>query len=328
MEKIITTYHKEIMKKKRNVPIVTVTYQLDKWTMLLQAHSIEKFVTNPTTHYVVLSDRDLTPASILEWHCILQPIYKKHRLVLLHKYNAVDMFPEIRVHGQYMQGWDLQQFIKLKIHQLITDEYYLTLDSKNIFVLPTNLVKTFWGIEGTSTIIYQDTKDPDIYHHPSMRYWLPFMRLLEKRFLLTNNRPKSLWFAGTPFCLETATVQRMFDYDIEALFAECMQIIDDIGDDESRFIDKPMISEYVLYSYFTKKERIETQWAFGLQEGNDPISVYEDIVAKEEIPTFTLFRHESSDIDTKINLINFFLRAGLESSYVTPAVMLNRNLGE
>ena len=70
--------------------IVTVTYTRDKWCMVLQAHSLEKFIHKPCIHYVVIED-DSDP---VEWDDLLKNIYKKHKLVLITKDSHPQVYPQ------------------------------------------------------------------------------------------------------------------------------------------------------------------------------------------------------------------------------------------
>jgi hypothetical protein len=305
----------EKIKESPSVSFVTVTFTGDKWPMLLQAHSIEKFVKEPTTHYVIIEDQSGVKTRILEWLCLLQPIYKKHRLVLLDQSSAPELFLEWD--KGIVGGWIQQQYIKLKMHELINTDYYLTLDSKNFFIRPTSLSE-FYGKEGCDTIMPVD----DVPQHPSLYYWVPWMELIEKH--TKKSRPSEFWFAGTPFSLKTEIVKDFFnDYDIDSMFTEAMDTTHYNSD-----IDKHVrISEYILYAYFTDAVRdVDIQWCCGYGSGmsEELESLFNDRMNNKTKPVFTLHRDRLAAVQHRKEVIDYLVFCGLEPSYVIPAVMLDR----
>ena len=104
--------------------LVTVTCKRDLNQMILQSHSIDKFVTEKCEHHVFIEDNEL-PLS--KWEEILKPFYSKHRLIL-HKTDI----------NLNCAGWFKQQIIKIEAVKVVNDDY-LILDSKNFFVKPTDL---------------------------------------------------------------------------------------------------------------------------------------------------------------------------------------------
>ena len=288
------------------IPIVTVTYTPDKWCMMLQAHSIEKFVSEPTTHYVFIED-DRT--SMLEWECLLKPIYKRHKLVLLNKESAPDMYLKApyKVGKQLMfSGWTRQQYVKLHVSKMIREEYYLILDSKNIFFKSINLKDTFYGKEGSGSVLNLDVPDDQL--HESLPYWLNWMKLIEFKYRIP--RPKKTWFTGTPFVFKTDIAKHIVNtYDIEELFTEAWG---DGGD------NRVHISEFMLYSYFTNSERINWRCSGGYLGGGLEWLKGDSTVYS----VFTMFRLELDNGNNRDIIKQFFLDAGLDEKYVVPAVYL------
>jgi hypothetical protein len=295
-----------------SVSIVTVTYTGDKWPMLLQAHSIEKFVKEPTTHYVIIEDQSGNTTSTLEWLCLLQPIYKKHRLVLLDKESAPELFLEWD--KGTVGGWDQQQYIKLKIHELVDTQYYLTLDSKNFFMRPTSLIQ-FYGHEGCDTIMSLS----DVPQHPSLPYWFEWMNTVEE--ITGKPRPENFWFAGTPFNLKTDIVKEIFNYNVEQLF---LQAINNNHDN----VDKRVaISEYILYAYFSfpdKKANLCWSTGYGPEIRKETIDLLNGSIHCVSRPVFTLHRNRLQDIQHRNDIIQHLIACGLDSSYVIPAIILDR----
>lgn len=104
--------------------LLTVTCFHDKLPMLLQAESIQKFVS-PCTHWVVINDN---VHSIDEWYCLLKPYYQNHTLKVIPA-------PFINEYVSNSAGWVSQQVYKLYAYKLIKEDY-LVLDSKNFFIKP------------------------------------------------------------------------------------------------------------------------------------------------------------------------------------------------
>lgn len=302
----------EKINKNPGVSLVTVTYTGDKWPMLLQAHSIETFVKEPTTHYVIIEDQNGAKTSTLEWLCLLQPIYKKHRLVLLDKDSAPELFLEWD--KGTVGGWDQQQYIKLNIHKLINTPYYLTLDSKNFFMRHTSLMQ-FYGHEGCDTVMSLS----DSPQHPSLPYWFEWMNIVEE--FTGKSRPENFWFAGTPFNLKTSIVKEIFNYNVEQIFLQAI-------DTNHNAPDKQVgISEYILYAYFSFPDKnANLRWAtgYGPEIRKETATLLNGSMHSVIRPVFTLHRDRIQDIQYRNDIIRHLIACGLDSSYVIPAVMLDR----
>jgi hypothetical protein len=190
--------------------------------MLLQAHSIEKFVVAPIVHHVYVHD-DRIPLYL--WEKALSPIYKKHKLVLSHnKFKIYDG-------DDKAYGWNEQQYIKLMLASEMQEEYILSLDSKNVFCDYVDIEKIFFGYEGSL--------GTDIDVHTSnlewVKYWSPWIELIENH---TGLKSPTQRFPQTPFVLNKASLRKMNECsDIKSLFQEaCNKGI------------RP--SEYILYNFF------------------------------------------------------------------------------
>lgn len=153
--------------------LLTVTCTRDLKQMILQAHSIDVFVTTRCTHWVFIED---TETSREEWIDLLSPFYTRHTLKLVYNYLTDFDHP----------GWYRQQILKLYAVKLIQDDY-LILDSKNFFIkssnldwdlvessgLVTNIKYSIKGLFGDFQIFLKDYLDKDIgdYHYEA---WSPF----------------------------------------------------------------------------------------------------------------------------------------------------------
>lgn len=130
--------------------------------------------------------------------------------------------------------------MKLRISRKIKSDYYVTLDSKNIFANPIEIKKSCYGFEGNETLLSFDLDGED----PRTSYWAPWVKILEKKydFLI---RPKHVWFAGTPFIFKTSIAK-----DIQ----EKIDLITDFKINQTTIpsLKNFFPSEYILYAYFSK----------------------------------------------------------------------------
>lgn len=111
--------------------LVTIACERDIQDLLLQAHSIDKFIEKPCRHWITVEDESLTPE---EWHSLLSPYYTRHKLNL-----AFSKRPDLEFDAPFTLGWRRQQMLKLATAAKSLDDTVLVLDSKNIFVRPTDL---------------------------------------------------------------------------------------------------------------------------------------------------------------------------------------------
>ncbi len=220
--------------------INTVTYSRDIYLMLLQAHSIEKFIDVPITHHVYVQD-DRIPIPI--WEKALSPIYKKHTLVLSHNKFKIHE-PQQRPHG-----WNEQQYIKLMLASEMQHEYILSLDSKNIFFKPVDIEKTFYGHEGGL--------GNDIDVHTSnlewVKYWSIWIKMVEDRTGIKSPKQR---FPCTPFVFKNSSLKKMNkNLDVRHLF-------------QSVFNTEIRPSEYILYNFF------KDQKSFSLEKNLEDFGIY------------------------------------------------------
>lgn len=279
------------------IPIVTVTYTPDKWQVLLQAHSLEKFVIEPTTHYVIIED-DQTP--FLEWRCLLEPIYKRNKLVLLNQENYKEIFPKSP--KDKIMGYYRQQFLKFTSCLLTDSEYVISLDSKNVFFKPIDLVKVFHGKEGGATVM---TENIEFFKKP-LAFYESWLTLLDT--FLNKKRP-SLYFPITPFVFNTKVVKNILNsFSLENLFLEAIKI-------------NANISEYLLYSYFHDTEFVNRKWG----SGNNSLHFENNKIKQmtyDSSETFTMYRLSLEEENNREMTSKFLLDIGLEEKYVIPGVYL------
>lgn len=121
--------------------LLTVTCDRDFEEMLLQAKSIEKFVS-PCNHYVFVNNTNFNKEF---WTESLKPFYKNHELKIFFTDEYFDF-------SQY-QGWVTQQIWKCFAHDWIKDNY-IVLDSKNFFIKPVNLEN--WKFDGSGYVLSEN----------------------------------------------------------------------------------------------------------------------------------------------------------------------------
>ena len=204
--------------------IVTVTYSREFEQQLIQSRSINQFILEPLTHYVIIEDRK----AVEVWTSALEPIYTRHKLVIIADH------PEF-LRGYKMplnrwkneQGWIRQQCLKLWIHRRISSERYLVLDSKNWIARETD--PDVWPMyDGCGVIL--DFK-PSTEDYSLDCFWQWAVHCSE---WLGMPIPKTTFSPITPFILRTDRVAEI-----------CQRVnIDDLF----RF---PFPSEFILYAFFS-----------------------------------------------------------------------------
>jgi hypothetical protein len=111
--------------------LVTIACERDIQDLLLQAHSIDKFVNKPCRHWITVEDESLTPE---EWHGLLLPYYQRHTLCLTFPTRTVKHFEP-----PFTFGWRNQQRLKLLTGRLPDSDRVMVLDAKNLFIRSTDL---------------------------------------------------------------------------------------------------------------------------------------------------------------------------------------------
>ena len=237
--------------------LVTIVCERDMQDILLQAHTIDKFVT-PCRHYVTIEDESL---SVDEWQSILSPHYKNHELIV----SSVKRPKDLEFDPPFTLGWRRQQLLKMTTAAMVESSHALVLDSKNIFVRPIDLNQ--WPHKnGNGRYVHVEDKTSD--HLPIK--WLRFV--VEKTGLpWPSKMPGTLEapFACTVDRVREAVSHPLFEY----LFMQKEGVIpmaewhyyycflqEDEHDDENYFacpaLDHLKIPSGVDYAQYIK-ERID-----------------------------------------------------------------------
>ena len=126
--------------------IVTVSCRRDLRQLVQQIESIELFVTKPITHWVIFTDLNVSPGRQLRWMKLLYPLYRRHILQPvwpedigeLHDTFTMTWMPDLPNGKKPGDGWKIFQPLQFTIYKRIGTDY-LVLNTKNLFVKPTDL---------------------------------------------------------------------------------------------------------------------------------------------------------------------------------------------
>jgi hypothetical protein len=116
--------------------LVTLTFKRDLRHTVLQAESIQKFVS-PCDHWVIVNEFGISEKRKQRWRKILQPYYTRHRLRLWFPddlENANTRLNHDNTKSSYFLGFKYQ----FTVAQFLDDDY-VVLNAKNFFVKPINL---------------------------------------------------------------------------------------------------------------------------------------------------------------------------------------------
>ena len=172
--------------------LVTVTCAHDLKSMLLQANSIDQFVKESCTHWVIIEDSN---RSSVPWDQLLFPFYKNHNLKLINNFLPPD--------GTH--SWRRQQLLKFMIARQLRCDSYLILDSKNFFIKPIDL--TQWPIAEGSHDVAKITPGTLAWN------WLSY---LEEKYKLP--KLNFHWSSFTPYRVKTDTVREILKLDMVEMF--------------------------------------------------------------------------------------------------------------
>lgn len=269
------------------INLVTVTCKRDLNQLLLQCHSISKFVTEPCTHHIFLED----DMNVHELDRLIRPFYKKHILVI-HK----NIVPKISING-----WYKQQIIKLKAVEYVNDDYLL-LDSKNFFIKPTNL--SYSLPEGNWYLI----KNTD---------WTDnFIRFLRDRYNIIV--PEHYYTQHTPFKIRKDIALRVLKlFNLEEMFQRC-------ADEKvypSEFVLYTIASDiqptYESWCEYTCNPKYHTWW------WNDDVKPEEfENIYNSTVEILGLHKNVWYHSNDKIkNLAEWLCSKGLEKQFVYPATV-------
>jgi hypothetical protein len=198
--------------------LVTITCNRDWKIMLLQAKSVEKFLKPGTTCWVFINEPREELFKI-DWDTLLRPYYKNHKLKIIH----CDPSHWDKIHN----GWVLQQVHKLLAVRIVNNDYML-IDSKNFFVVDTDL--STWKHEGSGVLISKEINE-GVWNK-----WDQTNTLYSAE--LSYPKIYTYYAAETPYIIRKEIAKNAINKDnFEDWFIDCF----------NKGIDA---SEFIYYSYF------------------------------------------------------------------------------
>lgn len=209
--------------------IVTVTCARDKHLMPLQSWSINCFVEDPSTHWIIL---DSHTESIAEWYDYLGKYYTHHQVKILPSLLPNEEWINQHNLNQYLQekdwlwpGWIRQQMLKLLISNYIDNENYVFIDSDLFFFKSDNF--SLWPEHGNGIVgNFEDSLSKN---------WISWVAGL---YNLTNN--VNLCLDSTiPLKLKTKLARDLSKLDLKKIFFDSVD---------------PNVSEFVLYSWYAQTQ--------------------------------------------------------------------------
>ena len=294
--------------------IVTVTYSKEKDLMVLQAYSLDRYICEPCVHWVLIEDNAMSP---LDWYHILSPHYTRHTLKLIT--NLLDTYQDLAQRW----GWFRQQFLKMEIANLISNDTYLILDAKNVFIKPYSIANIL-PAEGTFNI--QDKRDDNGVYAPSNNLaWHQFIRGICE--LTGWQKTLPLYAPITPFRVNTQVMKQLLTPAIRNYIIHSLST-------------NGTFSEFVLYSLFNLNCRdLTPQPTSDVGQGSIwyPMQYFHrkltiDILKEEyfdfcnggNMIMFTTHLRAWNDWETANIVYRFLLGLGFEKSILTPCVLISQ----
>lgn len=212
---------------KANIKDIVTVVQLDDLNQVIfQAHSIETFIVDPVTHWIIVQDR----SDLDIWKEKLQDLYIRHQLKII-----PTLLPDSEDNrdDRSRDGYRNQMILKLMAVNLFDSERYIVLDSKNFFIKKQSL-NDWPTLDGRPVIERVD-------HETIFRkHWLDSVT-----DHLGIKRVKYGYEILTPFVMTSEIAKKCCEYDLILLFNE---MIKPHGHQESEFLFYSMIA----YNFFEK----------------------------------------------------------------------------
>jgi hypothetical protein len=207
--------------------IVTVTCDRDIHLALLQAHSINKFLSGSHTHWVIIEN---STRAVKDWEDLFCPWYTNHNLRLVQGKDLILC--------NHLPGYIRQQILKFVISEKINSENYLILDSKDILLRNTSLDE--WGSEEGNNLIYKPFNTASSIEEilaPELKIYSMFANMTRK--IVGADIPSWFWAPATPFRCKTQNVKALLSsMDVSSVFDPYVTNIREV-------------SEFVIYRFFS-----------------------------------------------------------------------------
>ena len=288
------------------IDIVTVVCTRDKLEMQLQAHTMNMFLSDSCVHYVVIEDND---TSYGEWLTLLLPHYTRHQLKLVHDFNFKSL------PGVLNSGYVRQQQIKLLMANYVHSEYYMILDTKNIFFKPLH-IKDIPIVHGNKAIC--NIKDAHIKEYNG---WYDFVCNM-----FGFDMPQQVPRAMTPFILDTQIVRSILGK------MDVTEILKRVRLPDLLPYREP--SEFLLYSIyvynkmpavFNKEYNAPDHytWFPDFNDADQTATMFEDVENNKLIIGFhRLFIQNHKD--KALECYNWLLTKGIKKEYLNPVFLIDK----
>lgn len=215
--------------------LVTITCNKDFNSMLLQARSVEKYLKHGTTHWIFINEEEQFLFDI-DWETELKDYYNNHILKIVY----CDPTYWNYVHN----GWVLQQIHKLEAVKIVNDDYLL-LDSKNFFVVPSDL-DTWQSSNGCGVLISEKI---------NLTVWNEWNNTNDLYSTQLGVPKLDIYYAAeTPFVIKREIAQLATNREN---FAEWFCKYSDSGK-QHEF--RANASEFIYYSYFLRMQEHQFEY--------------------------------------------------------------------
>ena len=202
--------------------LLTVTCDRDFAETILQARSIEKFLTN-TFHLIIVNQSKIDSRIWIE---SLSHFYKNNQLELIFKNDFLEH-----------DGYVTQQYWKLKAVEILQDNY-IVLDAKNFFIKSTDI--TEWTQHGSGRVhaVYEEDYST-----------LPFKGLLYLRTMCKNTMQI--------YCDQLSVSFLSEYYHIVTPFVMKKEIAEEANIHKHILFEKHMPMEFMLYNVILHKNNFK-----------------------------------------------------------------------
>ena len=264
--------------------LVTISCTRDLNLLRLQANSIDRYVSEPCTHFVVIEDTG-TPLSV--WEEALRPFYSRHKLILSQGVISDQLDTHI--------GWIRQQVLKLTMAITVLTEHYLILDSKNFFIRPVDL--HIWSTQEGNDTSFD-------CHWEKYEKWKPWMDHVQQTTGIKI--PDVFWRLWPPFKLNTSVVRNLLNtVDVDILFSVKMK-------DQS---------EFLLYRFFNEVVPVTGKKTNHIFRFADDLVSADELAELVKVPTLlTLALHAKclATKDPKLGVIqDWLVSSGYDIDVIT-----------
>jgi len=131
--------------KATNFALVTPSYAPDFERCQLLCESVERFVSVPVTHYIVLTDtRDYAQFAPLQ-NAHTRIVHRQEILPAWIKQLPLKRGYWISTRTRPIRGWIMQQLAKIALAAQLQEEAAIFVDSDTVFVRPTDLSSLYRG---------------------------------------------------------------------------------------------------------------------------------------------------------------------------------------